>query len=259
MLDSFTIQSLDTQEFWIYLILAGGIAGFALYRGLKSIARARLIENTPTSKIRSAPQGYVEIVGHCKAPLSGKILSPLTNTDCVWYRYSVEKKNDKSWNTVKSGMSTKPILCDDGTDICAIFPNNIHASINNRNVWYGSTPLVTGISPLNFGGGRFRYTEELLLQNEQIYCLGNFTTLNEPLTDGRSENPVMPTQTDPPTDELEIRHTLSEPKDSAPFLLSNNSQSRLVSSTRRGGWFGIVIFFIAGSVAVRLLFSRFIS
>ena len=238
------------------MVWATCAASLGLYKGLKSISHARLIENTPTSKIRSAPQGYVEIVGKCHPPLSGKILSPLTQTDCVWFRYKVEKKNDKSWNTVKTGMSSQPILCDDGTDICAIFPKNIHASINNRTTWYGSTPLVSGISPVHFGGGRFRYTEELLQRDNQIYCLGNFITLNEPLNNGRSDNPAARLKLNEL--QLNVYHTLSKPKDGSLFLLSNNSQSRLVSRIRRGGWIGIAVFFIGGGIAVRLLISRFI-
>jgi hypothetical protein len=66
----------------IFALGFGLFSWFASFSGLKV---ARLIEDTRTSKIRSAPQGYIEIIDRSEGnaeeyPLKAK----LTGTNCVW-------------------------------------------------------------------------------------------------------------------------------------------------------------------------------
>ena len=56
------IISADPVEFTIWTIIAAGIAitsGFGIFHNVR---RARIIEDTPTSKIRSAVQGYSTVL-----------------------------------------------------------------------------------------------------------------------------------------------------------------------------------------------------
>jgi hypothetical protein len=57
---------------------------YLFYRGFSVLARKRLIQNIPHSTIRSAPIGQVEISGKAAGPYT--ILSPLSQTDCYYYR-----------------------------------------------------------------------------------------------------------------------------------------------------------------------------
>jgi hypothetical protein len=93
-----------------------------------------MIEDTPTSRVRSAAQGYVEIAGRCR-PLDGaRNLAPLTQRPCVWWHFRIQKRTSSgppgkrrtSWRTVNSGRSEQPFLLDDGTegDPIAFFPTN---------------------------------------------------------------------------------------------------------------------------------------
>ena len=52
-----------------------------------TLARKRLIEDTPTSRIRSAPQGFVELAGVAGVFEGEPIIAPLTQRPCCWYRY----------------------------------------------------------------------------------------------------------------------------------------------------------------------------
>ena len=67
--------------------LAGGIlGGLALFgAGFRAWRRLRLIEDTPTSRVRSMALGRVELAGSAvgKADLE----APFTGTPCVYYRY----------------------------------------------------------------------------------------------------------------------------------------------------------------------------
>ena len=57
-------------EFWACVIF-GAVAGVAMITGaFVYLSRKRVIENTPTAKIRSAPQGYLELQGHADLRLA---------------------------------------------------------------------------------------------------------------------------------------------------------------------------------------------
>ena len=250
------IQALPDGEFWIYAAGSSLIAGFALYRGLKAIARARLIENTPTAKIRSAPQGIVELVGNCRPAPAGVLTSPLSRTPCVWFRYSVERRNDKKWQRVKGGSSKQLFLCDDGTGLCAIYPLGAKITISDPQTWYGSTD--NALPDHAHTSGRYRYSEELLQEGDSLYAHGLFVSLDDAVADGRADNPVLKDES-PQNEELEVFHTLSKPRSSnAPYLLSNRPQDKIISRARNAGRFGIILFFIAGAIAVRLFVAKFL-
>ncbi|HNV24299.1 MAG TPA: hypothetical protein PKH98_05360, partial [Candidatus Omnitrophota bacterium] len=67
-----------------------GVGVFIFFGGFQSLRRKRKIENIPTSTIRGLALGLVELVGKAK---KNKILhkSPLTKTDCDFYRYQIER------------------------------------------------------------------------------------------------------------------------------------------------------------------------
>ena len=57
------------------------------------------MEDTPTSKIRSAAQGYVELSGHGELMEGPKIIAPLTSKYCTWYSYKVEERRRSGKNS----------------------------------------------------------------------------------------------------------------------------------------------------------------
>jgi hypothetical protein len=144
------------------------------------LARKRIIEDTPTARIRSAPQGYVEIIGHGSLLDGPPILSPLTGRICTWYRYRIEEHQrsgkKSAWVTVESGESDALFLLNDGTGVCLIDPEGAHVTPAVRERWYGpnrdSRPQTTG----NRWLGRFRFIEERMHPGDPLYALGLFKT-----------------------------------------------------------------------------------
>lgn len=69
------------------LLLLGGLAGGCVLfgRGFVLWRRKRLIEDTPTARIRSMPLGRVEVFGRAEEKTA--LEAPLTGTRCVYYRY----------------------------------------------------------------------------------------------------------------------------------------------------------------------------
>ena len=73
------------NDFWFWLLTLGVavVAGGAA--ALRWLKIARLIEDTPTSRIRSAAQGYVELAGNGLPLPATKNPAPLTQRPCTWW------------------------------------------------------------------------------------------------------------------------------------------------------------------------------
>jgi hypothetical protein len=170
----------------------------ALYASFRNLHRARLIEDTPTSRIRSAPQGYVELIGEA-AMMSGEpVLAPLSGAPCCWWRYKIERQGDKGWRTIRSERSENLFLLRDATGECIIDPEGAKISPSEKSIWYGpnQTPTAgpdrgTGtlyrkierfgvrVSVNNTFGGDYRYTEETIVPGDPLYAIGLFSSIGE--------------------------------------------------------------------------------
>ena len=165
-------------------MLAVAVAGGGWY-AFRWLHVARVIEDTPTSRIRSAAQGYVELAGRCRTLDGTQNLAPLTQRPCVWWRYRIQQKVEsgpsgkrrKSWRTVNSGRSEQPFLLDDGTGTCIVQPSGADVVTGESLTWYGSTPWPTqapGEGLLRSQGHQYRYFEERIYEHEHVCLLGQF-------------------------------------------------------------------------------------
>ena len=113
----------SSHEFWFHAAITIGLTAAGFYFAFEFFKRARVIEDTPTSKIRSAAQGYVELIG-VGDNLDGPVtVAPLTKTPCTWYRYKVEKLGDKHDHVVDSGTSEDLFVLVGKTGRCVIDPD----------------------------------------------------------------------------------------------------------------------------------------
>ena len=105
----------DPSDFWFWLLVLGvAIVGGGWF-AFRWLHIARMLEDTPTSRIRSAAQGYVELAGRCGALSGTTNLAPLTQRPCVWWQYRVQRRTGSTsrgnqrtkWQTVNSGRSEK--------------------------------------------------------------------------------------------------------------------------------------------------------
>lgn len=182
------VRGLSPAGFWFVLallLLAGAAAFHFIWRNLH---RARLVEDLPTARIRSAQQGYVEFEGAGRLLDGPPIVAPLTGTHCLWYRYRIEHREshrdnrDRSsaWSTVQSGVSDGLFAIEDGTGRCVVDPDGAEVITEDRDVWYGDSefprrgPAARWWSRL--GGGDYRYTEERLMPGP-VYALGWFNSV----------------------------------------------------------------------------------
>jgi len=169
------LRQLSTAEFWIGFTIVFLIAAYAFWRMVCWYQHSRLIQNTPTARIRSAAQGYIELIGQAKMMDGPFIVSPLSGTRCTWYHYKIEeKKRDydgkghlrSRWCLVKEHTSEDVFMIADDTDECAIDPDDAKVITRDTRVWHRND-----IVPPR------RYTERTILEGEQLYAIGLFKSV----------------------------------------------------------------------------------
>lgn len=150
-----------TREGWIGSLAGVAVLAFAAW--ILSFRRWRMILDTPTSRIGSAAQGYVELVGRGLHHPAGPVLSKITALPCIWYRYIVEQKSgDDSWRRIAGGSSDETFILNDGSGWCLVDPENAEVIANRKEAWVKDS---------------YRYTEWLILPQANIYAIGEFSTL----------------------------------------------------------------------------------
>jgi hypothetical protein len=147
-----------------YALLAGSAALLLAALVLLAFDRLRylrVIEDTPTSRVRSAAQGYVELEGTVEFPRTPPLTSPLRGIPCVWWSYRIEALDPldaahpapldffiAAWSAllrllgargagrvIESGRSHEPFLIRDGSGACVVDPDQAHITGAETRVW----------------------------------------------------------------------------------------------------------------------------
>lgn len=176
----------DPLGFWVTFVFSGGVSFCGGWWTIRRWSQVRHLQDTPTSKIRSAAQGYVELNGHLLALQSGVLRGPLTSKACVWWSYRIEQRvqRDKTstWHEVESGTSTDWLLLQDSTGQCLIDPAGAEVFSRTQEVWGGNLRHPLRAAPRGFLGwlksGTYRYTERRLEEGECLFAIGEFETSN---------------------------------------------------------------------------------
>lgn len=215
------VRYMPAVEYAMFTGLAVVLAVVAFVAMFRFLYRSRLIQDTPTSRIRSAHQGYVELEGTAELLPGEPIRSALTGSTCTWYDFKVEEYRRGSrgggrWRTVRSGSSKELFLLRDDTGECVIDPEGAVVTPSSKSVWYGSsaewaygTPAPSGRSLL---GGRYRFTEQRVLVADHLYALGLFRSEG-----GGHHLPDM---------REEVRQQLAQWKQDQDFLLKHFDHNR---------------------------------
>lgn len=169
------LQQLSQAEFWIGAAIAIAAALYLFWRMACWYQHARLIENIPTARVRSAPQGYIELIGKARMMEGPVIFSPLSHTRCVWFSYKIEEKVREydgkghfrsRWRVVKQQTSEEVFMLEDDTGDCAIDPDDAEVITRDTQVWYKHELIPPR-----------RYTERTILEGEPLYAIGLFKTV----------------------------------------------------------------------------------
>ena len=132
-----------------------------LWAWLLALRKKHNILDTPTSRIASAAQGYVELIGRGCAPAEGELLTPHGRLPCLWYRTRSFRRRGGEWEQVDSGESTATFALDDGSGRCEIDPE-------------GAEVLTTHSETRTVGDQQ--HIEEVLLAGDRLYVIGQLTS-----------------------------------------------------------------------------------
>lgn len=220
------------------LLLCAGL--YMFYNSLKNLKLKRLIENVPTSKMRSVAMGLVELKG--KIEVSDKVLEdPFDKKKCVFWRVHIEERVKRGkhgrWITRHKAKGQVPFFISDDSGSVLIKLEGANMDDVKRDSQYETALLFSDKLPLNvrnycnknrirfrglFGGKkRMRCRMTYLEPNDNIYVLGHARPLlQKEIKNSKSVTAVI------------------EMVNNSIFIVSDKSEKELIED--RGGQFWVV-------------------
>jgi len=258
---------LESRNGWLFTLSV--IAAISIPAWLSALNRLRAIRDTPTSRIASAAQGYVELMGRGGQIKEAPLLSKFTALPCLWYRYTVERKDsDDKWEIIDRGESNDCFLLRDDTGECLVDPDRAEIITKHRDQWEKDG---------------YQYTEWKFIDQDFLYVIGHFRTqggsnlefdtraeLNALLAEWKKDMPKLRARFDlDENGELDMKewmlarsaakrvvnkmlrearsqtdfHIIGLPRDGKLFLISNLTPERLSRRYLFWTWAHLIIFF----------------
>jgi hypothetical protein len=242
------LQESSDGEGAIVALIFFGIGLVIVYSGFTTWQQMRLIQDTPTEKIRSAAVGRTELKGTGK-PIGDPVRRPFGDGVCLLATYEIEEWEEDHhdddhaggghWSTVESGTLVVPFELDDGTGRIRVEPDDdVALEIKDEHVHRvrvgareeepqhiveflrthtdQDVPTSDGIMGFLFGEQR-RYTERYIPVEADLYLLG----ATEPMGDAHGSN--------------EERLVFRRDSASDEFIISEKSENELVSGYKWSG------------------------
>jgi hypothetical protein len=202
--------------------------------------------------------GLVEIFGSV-VPAEKKILkSPLTNKNCVYYKFRIQEERgsgkNRHWVTIKSGTESVPFYLKDNTDSVLVDAKGADVDIPKDfqvNSGLGKDPPLSvkrflEKSNLNFEGflginKSMRYTEYYIAPKDKLYILGS-----------AGDNPFV----EDATAQKGVEDIMIQKGDEKIYYISDKHESEVLKKFRwkvMGGFFGGGAL-IVGSLTVIIIY-----
>jgi len=156
---------------------AGVVAGPWLFlRAFRDWRTRRLIQNTPTSHIRSLAMGLVEI--HGAVVEKSHHLAPFSGRPCAYWQVEIATRTKNGWNTVHRNCSGSPFFVRDETASALVFPQGADCKVN-----FPSEETCSGIAvPDTY----LRYMDEHKLSFSFVWRLSNLRFRESILEEGQN-------------------------------------------------------------------------
>ena len=241
--------------------LAGGI--YNIYKGFKKMHKYKLMMDTPTSTIRSAAMGLVEVKGRAQTASPRK--TPYSGSNCVYceYRteeYQVEHDDDGvsfEWNTISSGERKMSFMLNDETGFAYIDIEGADYKVPDTRIYYqhkrNKAPDIV-VSP-NSDDWQYDLRGDIYSRYKmfEIYPAGPFKSYRTRVGDKRYiEQTISPGDavfvlgTNKPTRSAEEFIMIGKGESEPSFIISKQSEMSLVRSMRTEARMNILV----GSVLI---------
>ena len=171
----------STGERLIFDALAVLVGAGLIVFGFILLRRKRLLENVPTSRIRSVAMGFAELLGSAKnrTPL----VAPYSGIPCVYYRCLLEEERQRSrggreWATLEQGESSDPFYLQDETGALLVDPAGAETVLERsyRQIERGEGWL----------GRRKRYSEWWVVTGQKLFVAGTVRRLRDAVLERRA-------------------------------------------------------------------------
>lgn len=284
-----TVANLDSGRYYLFLGFFVVVSAVTFWRAFRSLRITRLVEDMPTSRTRSAPQGYVELAGRASLMPGPDILTPMTGRLCVWWSLVTEEFKDDSWHRVSREVSDELFHLTDETGTCIVDPEGADVSPAHKVV------SSSGKSRGGIGRAGFRHTERYIKHDDQLYVIGQHRTfasdsnwnhadeLREKLRawkrdqyrllqrfdtnrDGQIDTEEWEQARDEARREVEAEHRVASvtpgvnvigaPDGKLPFLIAAQHEDLIARRLRASALFAAIASAIAGFLAVLTLAAR---
>jgi hypothetical protein len=137
---------------------AVGLVGAGLFwYGFNRMHKLRIIQDTPTSKIRSMAMGLVEVHGNVLA--KDYIITPFSQARCVYYRYEIkeyrqhtsrgpkgEVRTTYCWDTISRGEQRIPFWAKDETGQVCVNPTGAEFNVPVKRVFLQKAGLFGAVN-----------------------------------------------------------------------------------------------------------------
>jgi hypothetical protein len=213
--------------------------GFRLWR------RRRLIQDTPTAKVRSMAIGLVELNGTVRG--RSAVAAPFSGHDCVYWQVDISVPARRGrWRVIHRNASGQPFFLDDGTGAALVYPKGAECNLRHQveevaqglalppcysdylKEHAGAVGVFARVSPL-------RFRERVLEEGQVVYVLGTATPRAHEVVISEGEA-LAATGTDGPGAQLQkrlrerdadVRGVIRQGERERTFILSQDSEKSI--------------------------------
>ncbi|HJX05284.1 MAG TPA: GIDE domain-containing protein [Candidatus Nanoarchaeia archaeon] len=251
----------------VILQIVAIIVGALCYRlGFSLLKKKRIIQNTPTSKIRSLAMGKVEVNGEVVPAKEELLKSPLSGKDCVYYHYTIEKQVKRgkisSWELLARGGNKTDFYIKDDTGKVLINPSGADIQLKESFSFdcsffdcFRRTPLAV----------KQLFVKHNLTSYDNFFGKFNGLRVLEYVIEPKARLYIMGTAEDNPSvEEATAQDGISDiiittSKSGDPYVISDSPEKKIISNYRYYIFFaffvGTVFIFFALSGLLSILFD----
>jgi len=160
-------------------------------RGFRELRTQRLIQNTPTARIRSMAMGLAEVNGviECRS----MVTAPFSGRPCACWNVDISVQGRKhQWSVVHRATSGQPFFLRDETGVALVYPRGADCRVN-----FGAEEVCHGLAlpdcyasyVATLGPRRhlwrfamLRFRERVLEEGAQVYVMGTATPAAQSFT-----------------------------------------------------------------------------
>jgi len=171
------------------LALVAGPVWF--FHGFQNLRKKRLLENTPSSKIRSMAMGLVEVQG----TVAGRsaLAAPFSGRECVHWEVEISTAGRRGWQRVHHDASGQPFFVTDETGTALVYPQGSEFQMMFQVEEECTGPKFPecyeeymkahcGVASNLWRLGSVRFRERILENSQAVFIMGTATPRSHALT-----------------------------------------------------------------------------